>query len=143
MLFRQLADAWPTSPYAPKALLAAQQLDPVDPDGIHDRLDSLYHDSPYLALMRGEEAPAYRQLEDSLQTFAAAQPVLVPRRAGAGRPGQEVRPGQPIPQEDRVRPRRPPTPTDQTIPAEDRIRPRRPVPAPADSASTRRRGLEP
>lgn len=143
-LFRRLADEWPVSPYAPKALLAAQRLDPADPGGIHDRLDSLYHDSPYLALMRGEDAPGYRQLEDSLQTFAAAQPVLVPRRGGAGRaPGQEVRPGQPIPQEDRVRPRRTAPPTGQTVPGEDRIRPQRPVSPPADSASTRRRGLEP
>lgn len=142
-LFRRLADEWPTSPYAPKALLAAQRLDPADPDGIHDRLDSLYHDSPYLALVRGEDAPGYRQLEDSLQTFAAAQPVLVPRRGGgAGRvPG--VRPGQPIPEEDRVRPRGLTPPTGQTVPAEDRIRPRRPTAAPGDSASTRRRGLEP
>lgn len=145
MLFRRLAEEWPTSPYAPKALLAAQRLDPADPDGVHVRLDSLYHDSPYLAVMRGEEAPGYRQLEDSLQIFAAAQPVLVPRRGGgAGRaPGQVRRPGQPIPQEDRMPPRRTTPPTGQQVPAEDRIRPRRPAPQPGDSASTRRRGLEP
>jgi len=142
-LFRRLADAWPMSPYAPKALLAAQRLEPVDPDAIHERLDSLYHDSPYLALMRGEEAPAYRQLEDSLQSFAAAQPVLIPRRSGPAGRVPEARPGQPIPQEDRMRPRRPTLPTDQTVPAEDRVRPRRPLPAQGDSASTRRRGLEP
>jgi hypothetical protein len=121
-LFRRLADEWPTSPYAPKALLAAQRLDPADPDGIHDRLDSLYHDSPYLAVMRGEEAPGYRQLEDSLQTFAAAQPMLVPRGVGGAARAPQVRPGQPIPEEGRVRPRRL---------------------TPGDSASTRRRGVEP
>jgi len=144
-LFRRLAEEWPTSPYAPKALLAAQRLDPEDPDGIHERLDSLYHDSPYLALMRGEDAPGYRRLEDSLQTFAAAQPILVPRRGGGAArvPGTGLRPGQPIPQEDRVRPRRTAPPTDQAVPAEDRVRPRRPVPPPTDSTSTRRRGVEP
>ena len=142
-LFRQLADHWPTSPYAPKALLAAERLDPADPDGVHNRLDSLYHDSPYLAVMRGEEAPGYRQLEDSLQVFAAAQPVLVPRRGGGvvRTPGRGARPGQPIPAEDLLPARR--APAGQPIPAEDRIRPRRPVPPAADSASTRRRGLEP
>jgi tetratricopeptide (TPR) repeat protein len=130
-LFRQLADQWPTSPYAPKALLAAERLDPADPDGIHDRLDSLYHDSPYLAVMRGEEAPGYRQLEDSLQVFAAAQSALVPRRGGGvvRSPGRGARPGQPV--------------AGQPIPAEDRVRPRRPVPPAGDSVSTRRRGLEP
>jgi hypothetical protein len=144
-LFRRLADDWPTSPYAPKALLAAQLLEPADPDGIHVRLDSLYHDSPYLAVMRGEEAPGYRQLEDSLQTFAAAQPVLVPRRGGGAArvPARGARPGQPTPQEDLLPPRRTTPPTDQQVPTEDRIRPRRPTPPPGDSASTRRRGLEP
>jgi hypothetical protein len=142
-LFRRLADEWPASPYAPKALLAAQRLDPADPDAVHERLDSLYHDSPYLALMRGEEAAGYRQLEDSLQTFAAAQPVLAPRRGGPGRlPGQTPRPGQPIPDEDRMRPRRSTPPTGQAVPQEDLARPRRPLPPPADSASTRRRGVE-
>ncbi len=82
-LFRRLGDEWPASPYAPKALLAAELLDPSDPDGTRLRLDSLYRDSPYLALVRGEDSPAYRVLEDSLEAFAAAQPVIVPRRGGA------------------------------------------------------------
>jgi tetratricopeptide (TPR) repeat protein len=89
-LFRRLADDWPVSPYAPKAILAAESLQPSDPAAARTRLDSLYHDSPYVALARGEEAPDYRALEDSLQAFAAAQPAA--RVSGPPRrPGQPVR----------------------------------------------------
>jgi hypothetical protein len=83
-LFRRLADDWPASPYAPKALLAAELLDPTDIDASRALLDSLYADSPYLAIARGEDAPAYRVLEDSLEAYAAAQVVT--------RPGQPRRP---------------------------------------------------
>ena len=83
-LFRRLADDWPVSPYAPKALLAAERLDPTDTEASRARLDSLYADSPYLAIARGEDAPAYRVLEDSLEAYAAAQTVA--------RPGQPRRP---------------------------------------------------
>jgi hypothetical protein len=146
-LFRRLADEWPSSPYAPKAILAAQQLDPSDADSTRARLDSLYHDSPYLAIVRGEEAPGYRHLEDSLETFAAAQPVLTPRRGGGvvrGRgaaPG--ARPGERIPAEDLVRPRRPVLPADQPGPAEDTQRPRRRAAPASEDTTARRRGLEP
>ena len=77
-LFRRLADDWPASPYAPKALLAADRLDPTDIDASRARLDSLYADSPYLAIARGEDAPAYQVLEDSLQAYAATQVVARP-----------------------------------------------------------------
>jgi hypothetical protein len=83
-LFRRLADDWPASPYAPKALLAAERLDPADAEATLARLDSLYPESPYLAIARGEEAPAYRALEDSLEAFAAAQPVVRLRRPAPG-----------------------------------------------------------
>lgn len=73
-LFRRLGNDWPASPYTPKALLAAQLIEPVDLDSESSRLDSLYHDSPYLALVRGVDAPGYRVLEDSLKAFAARQP---------------------------------------------------------------------
>jgi len=72
-LFRRLIDDWPASPYAPKALLAAWQLDPGGADAFRARLDSLYANSPYLAIARGQDAPGYRLLEDSLSAFAAAQ----------------------------------------------------------------------
>jgi hypothetical protein len=151
-LFRRLAVDWPVSPYAPKALLAAEQLDPADDDGTRTLLDSLYHDSPYLALVRGEEAPGYRVLEDSLQAFAAAQPVLSPRRPGAGArtrgASTAAPPPQGVPAEDLIRPRRPPPQAGRPVPAED-LRPRRgappsPAPAPAgENPPTQRPGLEP
>jgi len=104
-LFRRLAVEWSASPYAPKALLAAQMLDPADADGTQALLDSLYADSPYLAAIRGEDAPGYRALEDSLQAFAASQAAPAapgvrrrgvdrgePRRPGVRRPNDEDTP---------------------------------------------------
>jgi tetratricopeptide (TPR) repeat protein len=76
VLFRRLADEWPASPYAPKALLAAGRLVPADAEDSRARLDSLYRDSPYLAVLRGEDPPAYRVLEDSLQKFAVSQMAI-------------------------------------------------------------------
>jgi hypothetical protein len=104
-LFRKLADDWPTSPYAPKALLAAERLDPTDIDASRARLDSLYADSPYLAIARGQDAPAYQGLEDSLEAYAATQIVAQPARpgqprrpaAGAGRRVEPAQPGEPLP----------------------------------------------
>jgi hypothetical protein len=102
-LFRQLAVQWPASPYAPKAILAAQMLDPEDGASAQARLDSLYPASPYLALLRGEDAPGYQALEDSLQAFALNQyrPAGVADSTGVrqGQPGvgqpQRRRDGQP------------------------------------------------
>lgn len=71
VLFHRILDGWPTSPYAPKAILAAQQLDSTWTDSARVLLEERYLDSPYLALVRGEATPAYRQLEDSLGAFAA------------------------------------------------------------------------
>jgi hypothetical protein len=115
-LFRRLAEQWPASPYAPKALLAAQLLDPTDLDGSRVRLDSLYPDSPYLAILRGEEAPGYRALEDSLQAFAAAQAAAAPPpRPRSGAPGRVL-------PEDEPR-RRGARPADEDAPSNSRRRP--------------------
>ncbi len=89
-LFRRLADEWPASPYAPKALLAADLLDPAAADSFRVRLDSLYADSPYLAVARGEDAPGYQQLEDSLEAYAVSQ-----LGRASGRPSPGVRRGLP------------------------------------------------
>ena len=96
-LFRQLAVQWPESPYAPKALLAAQLLDPEDGASAQARLDSLYPGSPYLAMVRGEEAPGYQALEDSLQAYALSVHQSGARRASgaANREPAELGPGQP------------------------------------------------
>jgi tetratricopeptide (TPR) repeat protein len=111
-LFRRIVEQLPASPYAPKALLAAQQLDSAWADTAHALLAERYADSPYMAVLRGEDAPEYRLLEDSLRTFAAAQ--AVPRRTGRveRRPvARERGPG--------VTPRRRPGVTD-TLEATDR-----------------------
>ena len=93
-LFRRLADDWPASPYAPKALLAAGQLDPAEGEEARARLDSLYADSPYLAVVHGQDAPGYRALEDSLDAFAMTQAIGQPRGLPAAR-GRGVEANQP------------------------------------------------
>jgi hypothetical protein len=92
-LFRRIAEGWPQSPYAPKALLAGQQLDSTWADTARALLSERYSDSPYLAFVRGEDATAFRQLEDSLRAFAAAEPVRVGPGAGAVPGEKPVRPG--------------------------------------------------
>ena len=80
-LFRRIHEEWPSSPYAPKAILAAQQLNPGWVDSARALLEVQYFDSPYLARVRGEATPEYRQLEDSLGTFAALLAAMRPDRA--------------------------------------------------------------
>jgi tetratricopeptide (TPR) repeat protein len=74
-MFHRIHEDWPWSPYAPKAILAAQQLDSTWTDSARVLLEERYQDSPYLVLIRGEATPAYRQLEDSLGAFAAKLPA--------------------------------------------------------------------
>ncbi|MGH7508324.1 MAG: hypothetical protein ACREMZ_02490 [Gemmatimonadales bacterium] len=94
-MFHRIFEEWPESPYAPKAILAAQQLDPTWSDSARAILEERYVASPYLAMIRGEGTPAYRQLEDSLGAFAAT--IAAPLRRPA--PGRRVpsRDGQPRP----------------------------------------------
>ncbi len=75
-LFRTLVSEWPASPYAPKALLAAERLDSTWADSAKILLAERYGDSPYLAVLRGESSEGYRVLEDSLLDFAAALPAV-------------------------------------------------------------------
>jgi tetratricopeptide (TPR) repeat protein len=77
-LFRQIHEKWPLSPYSPKAVLAAQQLNPAWADTARYLLEFQYWDSPYLATVRGDATPEYRQLEDSLSAFAASLVVRKP-----------------------------------------------------------------
>ena len=95
-LFRRLPDQWPLSPYAPKAILAAQQLNPGWVDSARALLDLQYYDSPYLATIRGDATDEYRQLEDSLGAFAASLAVGrssgVRRKSAADEPGRRPRP---------------------------------------------------
>jgi hypothetical protein len=69
-LFRQVIETWPESPYAPKAWLAARALDPAWGEQVRPELEQRYAASPYLAFVRGEEPLGYRELEDSLQSYA-------------------------------------------------------------------------
>jgi hypothetical protein len=101
-LFRRIPDQWPSSPYAPKAILAAQQLNPAWVDSALLMLDQRYYDSPYLATIRGGATPEFRQLEDSLGAFAAA---LAATNAGERRKPIRAAPGrrpQPAPGGSRV-----------------------------------------
>ena len=102
VLWRRILDTWPLSPYAPKAILAVQQLDPTWSDSARALLEERYLDSPYLAMIRGEAAPEYRQLEDSLGSYAA---VLAATRAAPVR----RRPAFDDDERMRARQRRPPT----------------------------------
>jgi hypothetical protein len=78
-LFHRIHQNWPWSPYAPKAILAAQQLDSTWADSARVLLEERYLDSPYLAIVRGEDTPAYRQLEDSLGAFSVKLSAPAPR----------------------------------------------------------------
>jgi hypothetical protein len=103
-LFRRIPEQWPFSPYAPKAILAAQQLNAGWIDSAQLLLEERYFDSPYLATIRGEASPDYRQLEDSLGAFAATlaaakSPQLRPGPTPAG--GRRRRP-QPVPRGSNV-----------------------------------------
>jgi tetratricopeptide (TPR) repeat protein len=91
VLFRRIPEQWPFSPYAPKAILAAQQLNPGWVDSARALLDFQYFDSPYLATIHGEATPEYQQLEDSLGAFAAS--LAVKRSPGIRRKSVPLLPG--------------------------------------------------
>ncbi|MEP6571147.1 MAG: hypothetical protein ABJD11_00575 [Gemmatimonadota bacterium] len=90
-LFGQVARDWPESPFAPKALMAVAELDSIHADSVWAILRSRYADSPYLAILRGEDPPAFRQLEDSLRHFASVTPPS-PIRTPARKPGAPTSP---------------------------------------------------
>jgi hypothetical protein len=98
-LFRTIVEAMPESPYAPKAILAGQALDPVWGASAVPLLEERYAASPYVAFLQGAEPYGYRELEDSLQNFAlgAGAPATVRRPVNREdtlrtRPGAEPRP---------------------------------------------------
>jgi tetratricopeptide (TPR) repeat protein len=80
-LFHRILDDYPNSSYGAKVVLALQQLDSTWADSAKMLLDGRYLDSPYLAVIRGEWSEEYRQLEDSLGTYAT---TLVAKPAPAG-----------------------------------------------------------
>jgi tetratricopeptide (TPR) repeat protein len=104
-IFRRILEEWPASPYAPKAIFAAQQLDSTWADSARAILEQRYFDSPYLSVTQGYSPSEYRQLEDSLGAFAASLSAARPAR----RPGVGPR-RTPLPVEEDERPRQRPQP---------------------------------
>jgi predicted negative regulator of RcsB-dependent stress response len=60
-LFVRVADLWPASPYAAKALLAARVIAPGD-SALRVRIETDYTADPYVMAVRGEEVPVLRLL---------------------------------------------------------------------------------
>lgn len=102
-LFLRFADRHPASRFAPKALLAAEQLRPDALDSISAVLQVRYPDSPYTQVFRGETSPAFQVLEDSLAiALGVARPTTVER----GRLAVRVAPPRPGPRGPEVDPPR-------------------------------------
>ncbi len=104
-LFRRIVESTPDSPYAPKAILAGQALDPAWGESAVGLLEERYATSPYVAYLQGMEPYGYRELEDSLQAFArvagsgaaatrrpATRRDTLPTRPGAGPPRRGLEP---------------------------------------------------
>ncbi len=89
--FRRVAEGWPASPFAPKALLAAVALEPDDADSLRALLRERYPESPYLRLAEGADAADLTVLEDSLRRFATSFRPEGGRRVTPrpGAPGQQ------------------------------------------------------
>jgi hypothetical protein len=104
-MFRRIPDGFPASPYAPKAILAVQHMNPAWVDSARALLEGRYNTSPYLAMVRGETTDEYRVLEDSLGAFAQAQ--LVRKSPTTRRRGD-------IPDNEREQVKRRPAPTGGT-----------------------------
>ena len=85
-LLSDLVTLWPESPYAPKALISLAMLSPDSADIYRGELEDRYANSPYLAVTRGADPPAYQRLEDSLWVFAQSMRTGAPRNRQA-RPG--------------------------------------------------------
>lgn len=89
--FARIAEEWPESPFAPKALMALSALEPAATDSLLELLRSRYLASPYVRFGLGEEAPELAVLEDSLRRFVGTFNPEGGRRAAP-------RPTRPAPQ---------------------------------------------
>ncbi len=80
-LFRRFATQHATSLFAPKALIAAGQLEPESLDSVDAILRTRYAESPYALAFRGAPSPAFQVAEDSLAVALgiARSAVLAPR----------------------------------------------------------------
>jgi hypothetical protein len=138
-LFLRFASRYPTSLFAPKALIAAGQLHGVAADSVDRVLRTRYAESPYTLAYRGAASPAFQAVEESL---AIAFGVARPSGFAAATMGRFAAPwpGPRGPELDPVSARRHP----QTraprpaVPTETRPdRPRRPGEKPQDHPSVR------
>lgn len=86
-LFLEVANRYPRSPFAPKALLAAAGTWEGDRERALRRLRTEYGNSPYARAAAGLAAPGFEALEDSLRAIlgqpgassSAAEPPVRPR----------------------------------------------------------------
>jgi tetratricopeptide (TPR) repeat protein len=94
-LLQQLVTRHQDSPYAAKAWLVLSVMDTTSSDSADAVLAGRYPDNPYLLAARGEEAPGFAVLEDSLLRLAAAmrralRPITPTVRQPAANPGSRV-----------------------------------------------------
>jgi hypothetical protein len=76
-LFMQFAARYPHSLFAPKALIAAVQLERRRLDSVRVTLREQYPQSPYTLAFHGEASPAFQAVEDSLAiAFGVTRHVL-------------------------------------------------------------------
>jgi hypothetical protein len=78
-LFRFLAGRFSGSPIAPKALIAAAQIDPARADSLLLLVHVRYATSPYALQLRGAAGDRYAAIEDSLRSLIAAKREPTPR----------------------------------------------------------------
>ncbi len=78
-LLRHLAERIPSSPIAPKALIAAAQMDPERSDSLLLVLHVKYATSPYTLQLRGVAGDQYTAIEDSLRSLIAVRRKTTPR----------------------------------------------------------------
>lgn len=84
-LFRRFQARHPASLFAPKALIAAGQLQPETLDAVDAELRSRYAESPYALAFLGAPSPAFQAAEDSLaRVLGLARPAAPGPGRGAG-----------------------------------------------------------
>lgn len=140
-LFLRFAARYPTSLFAPKALIAAGQVGATPVDSLDRVLRTRYAASPYTLAYQGASSPAFRAVEESLAiAFGVARADALPA-AAAGR-FAAPRPGPRGPMLDPARPRSrqaagtvQPRPARPAAPSEKR--PRQPTDSSRDRTSDR------
>lgn len=95
ILWTRIATEFPGSPYAAKAYLALRAADSSASDSVDAILTSRYSSNPYYLAARGEEAPGFVALEDSLFRFATAmrravRPTTPVRQPAPGSPSTRL-----------------------------------------------------